>query len=721
MNLTRLYPTFSIDKPEGIYSVIGDIKNKVRVNLVKSNNKFTLINIPCAFDIETSSFYDSFSNQLEKCAIMYEWTFGILNHIFIGRTWKEFIWFISVLSQELGLNQNKRLLVYVHNLAYEFQFMRNWFQWDKVFSIKERTPVYAITTGGIEFRCSYILSGYSLAKLAENMPEYNIKKLVGDLDYNIIHHSKTPLTDKEIAYCLNDVIIVLYYIEKKIKEDGDISKIPLTKTGYVRKYCRENCFYEAGETHRKSLKKLRYCEMIKQLYLSPTEYKQLKRAFQGGFTHANPMYSGEVLENVTSFDFTSSYPAVMVSEKFPMSRAEKINRVFRDEDIEELENILSSYCCVFDVEFINLKSKVYFDSYLSESRCWKKDKPVVNNGRIVSADIVRTTITEQDYMIIKSMYKWDGITVANLRRYIKDYLPTDFVKSILHLYEMKTTLKGVEGKEVEYLQGKEMLNSCYGMAVTDICRDEITYDDTNKWGVNTADVEQEIKKYNNNRGRFLFYPWGVWVTAYARRNLFTGIYNFKSDYIYADTDSIKVLNADKHIDYIDKYNKFITDKLARACEHHNIPIEAIRPKTIKGVEKPLGVWDFDGNYKYFKTLGAKRYMVKYSEDARNGGIKGKINITVAGLNKKACVPYLLSRYGETGIFDAFSNQLEIPAQYTGKLTHTYVDVERRGTVTDYQGNKAEYFEKSCVHLEPAEYSLNMAQEYLDYIRGVKEL
>lgn len=720
MNLTQPYPGFSIHKPEEIYSVIGEILNKTRVNLVKSNNRFTLVNLPCSFDIETSSFYDNFSNQLEKCAIMYEWTFGILNHIFIGRTWKEFIWFISVLSQELGLNPNKRLIVYVHNLAYEFQFMRLWFQWEKVFSIKERTPVYAITTQGIEFRCSYILSGYSLAKLAENMPEYNIKKLVGNLDYNIIHHSNTPLTEEEIAYCVNDVLIVLYYIEKKIKEDGDISKIPLTKTGYVRKYCRENCFYEQGEVHRKSLKKLRYSEMIKQLHLSPEEYKQLKRAFQGGFTHANPMYSGEVMENITSFDFTSSYPAVMVSEKFPMSRAEKINRVFRDEDMDELENILSNYCCVFDVEFINLRSKVYFDSYLSESRCFKKDNPIVNNGRIVAADCVRTTITEQDYTIIKAMYSWDRITIINLRRYIKDYLPTDFVKSILHLYEAKTTLKGVEGKEVEYLQGKEMLNSCYGMAVTDICRDEITYSG-NSWGINEADVEQEIKKYNNNRGRFLFYPWGVWVTAYARRNLFTGIYHFKSDYIYADTDSIKVLNAEKHIDYIEKYNQFITNKLEQACKHHNIPINAIRPKTIKGVEKPLGVWDFDGHYKYFKTLGAKRYMVKYSSDDRNGGVKGKINITVSGLNKKACMPYLLSRYGEQGVFEAFSNQLEIPAQHTGKLTHTYIDIERRGTITDYQGNEAEYFEKSCIHLEPAEYSLNLAKEYIDYIRDVKEL
>ena len=36
----------------------------------------------------------------------------------------------------------------------------------------------------------------------------------------------------------------------------------------------------------------------------------------------------------------------------------------------------------------------------------------------------------------------------------------------------------------------------------------------------------------------------------------------------------------------------------------------ISPKTIKGETKTLGVWDFDGFYTDFKTLGAKRYIFR---------------------------------------------------------------------------------------------------------------
>ena len=211
----------------------------------------------------------------------------------------------------------------------------------------------------------------------------------------------------------------------------------------------------------------------------------------------------------------------------------------------------------------------------------------------------------------------------------------------------------------------------------------------------------------------------MWVTAYARRNLFTGIFEFKSDYIYSDTDSIKVRNAEKHTDYIEKYNQIITNKLKRAAEYHNIPIESIMPRTIKGIKKPLGVWDFDGNYKYFKTLGAKRYMVKYSDDIRNGRIKGKISLTVAGLNKKTTIPYMINKYGEDGIFSAFSNQLEIPPGAAGKLTHTYIDIPRKGIVKDYRGVECEYLENTSVHLESAGYSLKLSREYIDFLKDIK--
>ena len=448
------------------------------------------------------------------------------------------------------------------------------------------------------------------------------------------------------------------------------------------------------------------------------EYQQLKRAFQGGFTHANPFYSGKVVSGVTSFDFTSSYPCVMVSEQFPMSSSELIEITSK----EQFEKNLKLYCCLFDVEFIGLESQLWFDSYLSLSRCWGVKDAVVNNGRVVSASHLFTTVTEQDFKIIKQFYTWEHLKIGKFRRYKKDYLPTDFVKSILKLYSDKTTLKGVDGKEIEYLKSKEMLNSCYGMAVTDIVRPEIIYSDGDWKTPETPDFERAIKEYNDSRSRFLFYPWGVWVTAYARRNLFTGICEFGNDYVYSDTDSVKVLNAENHIEYIRRYNETIRSQLLRAMKYHGINPDAIEPETVERVKKCLGVWDFDGHYKQFKTLGAKRYLVQYSDDERNPEKKrGTFNLTVSGLNKKTCVPYLLNKYGEHGIFSAFNNELYIPPDFTGKNTHTYIDEPRTGTVADYLGVPGEYYERSGVHLEKSDYSLKISREYLDYLLNIETI
>ena len=124
--------------------------------------------------------------------------------------------------------------------------------------------------------------------------------------------------------------------------------------------------------------------------------------------------------------------------------------------------------------------------------------------------------------------------IRNFRRYKKGYLPTAFVKSILTLYKDKTELKGVDGKEIEYLASKELLNACYGMSVTDICRQENAFDiENNEWIKENPpiDYEKDLDKYNHNKQRFLSYAWGVWVTAYARRNLWSGILEFKQHYL----------------------------------------------------------------------------------------------------------------------------------------------------------------------------------------------
>ena len=678
------------------------VVNSIKCDMQKvKKDKIYYYNIPCAFDIETTSFYDN----NEKVGLMYIWQFGIDGRVFMGRLWDEFTELLDKLRNEFDINIENRLVIYVHNLAFEFQFIRKLFRWLNVFSIDSRKPIYATTCYGFEFRCSYLLSGYSLAKVGDNLTKYKCEKMVGDLDYSLKRHNKTPLTNDELKYCFNDIMVVMCYILERIEIDGNITKIPLTKTGYVRNYCRNMCLYE-NKSHKKGGKKFKtYHEMIKSLSIEIDEYKQLKRAFMGGFTHSNAINTNVVLNDVKSFDFTSSYPYCMISEMYPMSRGQII-----EVNENTFEKYLNLYCCVFDIQFTNLLPKVNYENYISYSKCFKCVNPVINNGRVVCCDLLWTTITNVDYDIIKRCYSWEGVKVANFRIYQKGYLPTQFVKSIIKLYQDKTQLKGVEGKEVEYMQSKEMLNSCYGMCVTDIARDEFVYNN-DIWETikpTNEKLQEELEKYNKSKKRFLFYVWGIFVTAYARRNLFTGIFEFGNDYIYSDTDSIKVVNYNNHMEYINKYNELTQRKLQKACEYHGINMSELQPKTIKGDTKLLGIWDNDGIYDNFKTLGAKRYMYKQGND---------YHITIAGTSKHLGSEYIKSLNNP---FNAFNDGLIIPPQFTGKLTHTYVDETKQGVIIDYRGNAVNYTALSGVHLEQCEYNLGLSSNYIDYLMGVKE-
>lgn len=658
------------------------------------------LSLSCAFDIETTSFYNAAG---EKCALMYVWTLSLSGYIVQGRTWGTFLETLNAVHDYFNLSTRKRLIIGVHNLAFEFQFMRHWMNWVNVFSLEKYKPIYAVCDLGIEFRCTYLLSGYSLESLAKNLIQFKIRKLKGDLDYTLIRNSETPLSKEEEAYTINDVQIIVAYLYEESEKLGGLSKLPITKTGYARQYCRSLCFENEWYKYR-----------IRKLTLTPEEYKQLDRAFQGGFTHANPFISGITVDNVTSYDFTSSYPYIMVSDMFPMSKGELVKNI----TISEAEKLFKVYWCVFDIEFFDLESQTIFESYLSSSRCRALEDEQINNGRVVRARYLITTITSDDWEIIKRVYQFSHVRLHNFRKYRLGYLPTEFVKGVLGLYSDKTRLKGVAGKEAEYLSAKEKVNSLYGMTVMKILREIIIYD--NEWKEPVIpDITDAINGYNRDYNRFLFFAWGVRVTSAARRNLWTGILACGADYCYSDTDAIKVQNIEKHMDYIKRYNANVKRKLQAAMKYHKLPFELCEPETIKGEKKLLGEWTFDGNYKRFKTQGAKRYMVEYSNDKRNGKDAGKISLTVSGLNKEIAIPYLLEKYGKDKIFDAFCDGMEIPAGKTGKMIHSYIDVPREGNITDYTGRTAPYKEFSAVHLEPTGYNLKLSPDYIRFIKGIR--
>lgn len=669
--------------------------------ITTDNKKISYYEVPAAFDIETSSFY----YNAEKNASMYIWQFGILNWVTYGRTWDELKAFLNTLSVVMNLSDDLKLIVYVHNLAYEWQFIRKQFKWDKVFFLDERKPVYA-QTGGIEFRCSLKLSSKSLAKVGEDLVKYKEHKHVGDLDYQLNRFHSTPMTDEELGYCEADIRVLLAYIQEKIETDGSICYIPLTNTGYVRNYCRRACFRKYKD----------YKNLMDLLTLEPDEYKQLKRGFAGGFTHACAKYVAEgkesPLKDVGSFDFTSSYPAVMLIEQFPMSKGTLIGEI---EDWDELQMYLHKYCCLFDVTLTNVMPKVDYDHPISVSKLIKSYGVREDNGRVVSAESITLTMTEQDWFTFEEFYEYETYDFKYFRIYEKRFLPKPFYRAILELYKRKTILKDVEGEEINYMISKNMLNAAYGMIVTDIVRDVLDYDYNESEYIppTKPNLEEAIERYNTSKKRFLFYPWGVWVTAYARRNLFSGILACGDDYIYSDTDSIKIFNPEKHMDYIESYNNNLLSRIKSIAKYLGIDPEEYSPKNKKGVPKPIGIWEYEGKYKRFKTLGAKRYLVEKQD--------GSYVLTVAGVNKKKACQYLVEKYKDP--FKGFTHDLIVPAEYSGRLTLTYIDKPCDGLGTDYLGNKAEYHEKSFIHMEPSDYNLTMSSEYRGFINlmyGIKE-
>ena len=110
-------------------------------------------NCMCAFDIETTRL-----TEIEQ-SIMYIWQFSILFlddlHIdtIIGRTWSEFELHLSKLQQD---DNEAYYMIFVHNLSYEFQFLRGIYTFipDEVFAVKKKKKKKCEMYPRFDFRCS---------------------------------------------------------------------------------------------------------------------------------------------------------------------------------------------------------------------------------------------------------------------------------------------------------------------------------------------------------------------------------------------------------------------------------------------------------------------------------------------------------------------------------------------------------------------------------------
>lgn len=581
----------------------------------EQKGKSKYIELPGTYDIETSTIH---KNDDTYEGFMYHWQACIEGYVVFGRTWKEFQEFINKLIDSYLLSKSKKLVIYVHNLSYEFQFLWRFFNVSNVFATDSRKVLKAVINDCIELRCSYRLSNMNLQKFIENTPGTIHMKGVGDLDYKIVRTPSTKLTEKGYGYNFNDVMGLYEALLFRLQTDT-LDTIPLTSTGYIRRKCR-NAMRVNKANHIK----------FEKGKFDLDFYNLLKECFRGGNTASNRYYCMQIMDNVDSFDKSSSYPFQMISKQYPTGQF----MYGSIETIDELEEYNKKYCTVARYYFVNLRIKNdVTNPYIPFEKCRQLKNEMNYNGRIMYADSLEISLCNIDYEIIKKQYDYDELYIDNFYFARKDYLPKELRKTIYELFEIKSKLKGIEDKEYEYMKHKGELNSTYGMMVTDILHDEFIFNtETGEYKKNQLkDKEEELKKYFASRNNFLCYYWGVFVTAYARKELQDGIDIVEEDNVYNDTDSVKCIGD--HTKDFEHLNKLLNDE----CNKNGIKNYV----DIDGKRFYMGTWDKEEPYKRFITLGSKKYAYEYEKikiketsSYKYTVRENKIGVTVSGLNKK---------------------------------------------------------------------------------------
>ena len=658
---------------------------------IRGKRKFYDANI-YTFDIETSSYfelngkvypaikYDNLSDkEKEKCikrSHMYIWMFGINDIIYYGRTWDELKLFLKRLDDHIGDTK----YVFIHNLEFEFQYLKSNFHFDEVSARKSHKVIYAIMRDyNIILKCSYMMSNVAL-KFLPKMFQLPVEKKVGDLNYELIRNPNTPLTEVELGYCEYDCLVLYHYILKELEVYEDVKHIPTTNTGKVRR--------ELQDLVRTNFKYRRVVN--KAINTDPIIYNRLCEAFLGGYTHANWIYADEVLENVDSYDIASSYPYVLVTQKYPNTEFKKCN-------IKKREDMSKRLAYLLVVRFKNVKCK-YFNNFISASKCRDLIGAKYDNGRLISALEFEMTLTDIDFYFYLDTYECE-YEILECYYSSMSYLPKTLIEFILDKYVGKTELKGVDGREMEYGRIKGMYNSIYGMSVTNNIRDDVIYDDTTGiWSEVPLSNEDIIEKLKHEKKKsFLSFAYGVWVTAYARDNLLRRVIANDDYVVYCDTDSCKLVDGyDKKV--FENYNDQVKDRIEFVCKILKLDINKYAPSDIKGNKHMMGLFEKECNYEKFITQGAKKYAYE---------IDGKIHITVAGIPKRGAAA-LKS-------LDDFRDDFVFNYKDTEKNLVMYTEEQSPIEVEDYLGLKYTVTDKSGCCILPNTYKLSKSLDYANLI------
>lgn len=626
--------------------------------------RFYYADVVCSFDIETSRL-----EEYEQ-SVMYVWQFAIGYDVIIGRTWDQFKNMLHKIKRRLG---DLHLVVYVHNLSYEAQFLSGIYHFNdyEVFCTDARKILRMDMYKVFEFRCSFRLTNMGLASAAKRYNKRWLKLSGDEFDYTERRFSDTVLTRKQLLYCCYDVLAVVELVNAIMQlNDDNLYTLPLTSTGFVRR----NVKREMKEYHTE----LVYC------WPDYRCYQLLKAAFRGGNTHANRYYAGEILENVKSMDISSSYPSQMCNKLFPVTPFKKriSNSVRYLHKLIDQGDAVIMHVILTDVKLRNKYEPV---PYISIGKCMSLHLPddqgvCIDNGRILLASSLECCITDLDWILIDRQYQ---CKLEILEMYSAHYglLPEPLRRLNIEYFKRKTELKGVVGQELYYHKNKELLNSIYGMSVQDPVKARILFRDLG-YVLDDSKSLQEIHEKKKNVA-YTEYQYGIWVCCHARMSLQAGIDRCGDQLVYCDTDSCKFVGD---VDFSD-YNEA---RIQECMESGSWATDR------KGIVHYMGVYERDASYLRYKTLGAKKYA--YEDETG-------IHITVSGVGKEQGAKEL----ERAGGLEAFTPGFVF--RNCGKTETVYND--QNGKIIKVDGHLLQLTRNAMIR--DVDYTLHISDDYAELI------
>ena len=638
--------------------------------------KIKYIKVGAGFDIETSKIRVN-STKITSVAYCYHWQFGFSDFCIMGRslnTMKDFMFLL--VDRIKDLKPKTKLLVFDANLGYEWQFCKHYWKEigiSKVFAKEERNPLLVEISDTIVFREVIGLFGGSLAQIAKNY--CNMKKLVGDLDYDKIRVSSTEMTDAEIGYCVRDVEILVKLAESHVYENylGKNPRLPYTQTGIVR------------DAIKRALGKYLKQERDKIASWMPTkqEYELFRtKLFKGGISGGNILLLNKKLKNVRGADITSDYPYQMLLKKFPMGGVSRC-------DSDRFMTDDKPYIAV--IRFHKFKSRnahalMSAHKALNKDELKSSDQTILDNNRIQYAEFVELTLNDIEFKSLKQAYKWEHYSIKKCWVFEEGYahLPKHIRDTCKEWYAKKQRLKANYSDTQEYRDAKAFVNSIFGMMCTALYMEEYVFEEE------SCSISPDLsKKTYEECCKYLFLSpyWGFWITSHARAMLIDVICRYPKVIVQYDTDSVYFIDdgseqAEGLKTYLNKRNKVMT-----TMNHFTFGNDPLM--------ETLGTWDFTPKFKAFKGLGSKRYMYETEE--------GEIKTTVAGCRKGTIVSQFKDEPDYNDVFDFFQDGMHIDKEHAKKLGSKYIDTPVR------VNSKNEVLEiPSCLVLEPIDFTMGMA-------------